>query len=55
MILLVIASIAVAVYVYATVANYYNYKDWSPLCGCGGDACRMPGSPKAGFPVEPAK
>jgi hypothetical protein len=40
-ILLIIAAVAAAIYLYAAAAFYHGYKDWRPLCGCTGAACGM--------------
>jgi hypothetical protein len=42
-ILLVIAVIAAAIYLYAAVAYYQAFKNWSPLCGCKGGVCGTKG------------
>jgi hypothetical protein len=39
-ILLTIVAIAAAIYIYAAIAYYYGFKNWYPLCGCKGMACR---------------
>ncbi len=41
MIFLIIAAIAAAIYIYAAVAYYYNFKNWNPLCGCKGAECGL--------------
>jgi hypothetical protein len=38
-ILLSIAAVAAAIYIYAAVAYYYGFKHWHPLCGCKGAQC----------------
>ncbi len=38
-ILLLIAAIAAAIYIYAALAYYFAFKNWRPLCGCTGTAC----------------
>jgi hypothetical protein len=38
--LLVIIAAAAAVYLYATLAFYYGFKNWHPLCGTKSSQCR---------------
>ena len=38
---LIIAAIAAMVYLYALIAFYYGFKNWSPLCGCKGGKCDL--------------
>ncbi len=38
-ILLIIAVIAAAIYIYAAIAYYFGFKNWHPLCGCKGTEC----------------
>ena len=38
-IVLIIAAIAAAIYIYAAVAYYYGFKNWYPMCGCKKGAC----------------
>jgi len=33
-ILLIIIAVVAAIYLYATLAFYYGFKNWYPLCGC---------------------
>ena len=33
-ILLIIIAVAAVIYLYATLAFYYGFKNWHPLCGC---------------------
>jgi hypothetical protein len=37
-VLIILAAVA-AVYIYATIAYYYGFKDGVPFCGCKGAAC----------------
>ncbi len=39
-IFLIIAAVAAAIYIYAAIAYYYDFKNWNPLCGCKGTECR---------------
>lgn len=32
--LLIIIAVLAAIYLYATLAFYYDFKNWYPLCGC---------------------
>jgi hypothetical protein len=32
--LLIIIAVVAAIYLYATLAFYYGFKNWYPLCGC---------------------
>jgi hypothetical protein len=32
--LLIIIALVGAIYLYATLAFYYGFKNWYPLCGC---------------------
>ena len=48
MILLIIAAIAAAIYIYAAIAHYYNFKNWHPICGGKGAACDIRSTGKAG-------
>ncbi len=43
-IVLIIAGIAAAIYIYAAIAYYYGFKNWNPMCGCKGAECN-PGKP----------
>ncbi len=43
-ILLIIVAIAAAIYIYAAIAFYFDFKNWNPLCGCRGTECG-PGKP----------
>ena len=54
MILLVILAVVAAIYIYAVIANYYNFKDWSPMCGRGG-ACKLPKPSEKSAPADPAR
>ncbi len=38
-IVLIIAAIVAAIYIYAAIAYYYGFKNWYPLCGCKGPEC----------------
>ena len=38
-IVLIIAAIGAAIYLYAAIAYYYGFKNWYPLCGCKGREC----------------
>lgn len=38
-VILIIAAIAAAIYIYAALACYYAFKNWRPLCGCKGTVC----------------
>jgi hypothetical protein len=38
-ILLIIAAVAVAIYIYAAVGYYYGFKNWYPICGCKNGVC----------------
>jgi len=40
-ILLIIAAIAAAIYLYAAISFYYGFKNWIPFCGCGGNDCGL--------------
>jgi len=42
-IVLIIAAIAAAIYIYAAVAFYYGFKNWNPMCGggCKGTVCSL--------------
>ncbi len=35
-ILLIIIAVVAVIYLYATLAFYYGFKNWYPLCGCSG-------------------
>lgn len=37
--ILILAAIAAAIYIYAAIAYYYEFKNWLPLCGCKGTEC----------------
>jgi hypothetical protein len=32
--LLIIIAVLAVIYLYATLAFYYGFKNWYPLCGC---------------------
>lgn len=38
-IILIIAAIIAAIYIYAALVYYYGFKKWYPLCGCKGTGC----------------
>jgi len=38
-IVLIIAAIVAAIYIYAALAYYYGFKNCYPLCGCKGTGC----------------
>jgi hypothetical protein len=38
-IILIIAAIAAAIYLYAAIVYYYGFKNWYPLCDCKRTAC----------------
>jgi hypothetical protein len=38
-ILVIIAAIAAAIYIYAAIGYYYGFKNWYPFCGCKNGAC----------------
>ncbi len=38
-IVLIIAAIVAALYIYAAVGYYYGFKNWYPLCGCKRTEC----------------
>ena len=38
-ILLIVVGAIAAIYIYATVAYYYAFKNWIPFCGCKGAEC----------------
>jgi len=45
MVYLLIIIVAIAVfYIYAAIAYYYGFKDWSPMCGCKGTSCAPRGT-----------
>jgi hypothetical protein len=38
--LLIIIAVIAAIYIYAAIANYYGFKNWTPMCGgCKGASC----------------
>ena len=45
-VLLIIAVIFAAIYVYAAIAYYYGFKNWHPLCGCQAGTCGLPQTSK---------
>jgi len=51
---LIIAVIAAAVYAYAAIAYYYNFKHWNPFCNCGSGACSLKDAPQKDRPAAPA-
>jgi len=44
---LIIAAVFAAVYLYAAAAYYYGFRDWRPLCGGNGAACKPKRTSKA--------
>ncbi len=44
-IILIIIGVVAAIYVYATLAFYYGFKNWYPLCGTKSSQCRRGDSP----------
>jgi hypothetical protein len=38
-VILIIAALAAAVYLYAAVVFYYGFKNWAPLCGVSARTC----------------
>jgi hypothetical protein len=59
--LLIIIAVVAAIYLYATLAFYYGFKNWYPLCGCSRKgstqvcAINGPGSRKNGRPDSKAR
>jgi hypothetical protein len=39
-IMLIIIAVVAAIYLYATLAFYYGFKNWYPLCGTKSSQCR---------------
>ena len=39
--LLIIIAVLAAIYLYATLAFYYGFKNWYPLCGCSKQGSRQ--------------
>ncbi len=38
-IILIILAVTAAIYIYATIAYYYGFKNWVPFCGCKSAVC----------------